>query len=264
MRSITLLPGFLIANIRSFTTDRSSFLTYLAVQLFRLALSITFVWVVFLHVPEINGWSFWEVVFFTGLFEAAQGLFYFLFAWTLWFPTQYLIRGQFDIVLLLPVHSLMGVFLREFGNAVMEVLSPVLGLVIAFIAASKLDLVIDATSILKLLATIASGTILLGGVAISLTAISFWTGGRTSWSSAINSVSEVGRYPLTIYSRWIRAVLTFVVPLGFVSFYGGAWILRAGEYLVPGALSLPISIIVFAISVILWNAGQKRYESTGS
>jgi ABC-2 type transport system permease protein len=79
---------------------------------------------------------------------------------------------------------------------------------------------------------------------------------------------EAGQYPLDIYTRWFRGFLTFIVPLGCVSYFPVAAVLgHANRTGVPGWL-LPLTPIVgflfLAVSLWVWRFGVRRYTSTGT
>jgi ABC-2 type transport system permease protein len=78
---------------------------------------------------------------------------------------------------------------------------------------------------------------------------------------------EAAQYPLDIYGRWFRAFITFVVPLGCVSYYPVAAVL--GHVDASGLAGwrrlTPIFGFVFlGASIFGWRFGVRRYTSTGS
>lgn len=79
---------------------------------------------------------------------------------------------------------------------------------------------------------------------------------------------EAAQYPLDIYTRWFRAFLTFVVPLGCVSYVPVAFVLGHGDRTgVPEWLmvvSPMFGFLFLAASLRIWRIGVRRYTSTGS
>ncbi|MCK5116785.1 MAG: ABC-2 family transporter protein [Candidatus Aegiribacteria sp.] len=263
MNTLGLLFPYFLMNVKNFAVDRGSFITYGLTILCRQIIGVSFIWIVFTKIPTIAGWSFNEVLFLIGFFETVQGLFFLLFAWTLWFPSKYIVRAELDLVLTLPIPSYLAVFLREFGRSVMEILSPLFGIVIMIVAVmgmpNKLSLVdIPLIGIYSL-----AGAFLIGGIATSMTCISFWHKGASSWMSAINSILDLGKYPLSIYSNSIRFFLTYIIPLGFISFFQGASLLRPRSYLLKGIASVPIALLVFGVGIFIWKRGLLKYDSSG-
>jgi ABC-2 type transport system permease protein len=74
---------------------------------------------------------------------------------------------------------------------------------------------------------------------------------------------EAGRYPVTIYRGAVRALLTFVVPIAFVTTFPASALL--------GKIDLTTTVIgfVFAIGSFIasnrfWNFAITRYSSASS
>ncbi|HET7834943.1 MAG TPA: ABC-2 family transporter protein, partial [Variovorax sp.] len=79
---------------------------------------------------------------------------------------------------------------------------------------------------------------------------------------------EAGQYPMALYARWFRRLLTFVVPLACVSYYPGLAILgRADPFGAPawvGWISPLAGFAFLALSFAAWGKGVRHYASTGS
>ena len=76
-------------------------------------------------------------------------------------------------------------------------------------------------------------------------------------------MNEFAKYPLTIYSRGIGLVLTWIIPYGFVSFYPANHLLGRE----PGAIVwlAPLVALVFVtIAYRVWKFGLRHYSGTGS
>ncbi|MXX38780.1 MAG: hypothetical protein F4Y91_05580 [Gemmatimonadetes bacterium] len=75
-------------------------------------------------------------------------------------------------------------------------------------------------------------------------------------------------YPLTVYPWHLQALLTFVLPLGFIGFY------PACDFLGQSAnTSLPLDVALWTpavgaamlvLALAVFAAGLRRYESAGS
>ncbi|MDD2889755.1 MAG: ABC-2 family transporter protein [bacterium] len=264
MSRISLLFKFLTKNTKEFMVDKENFFIYFFTILLQQGTGLIFIWVIFDKIPFIVGWSLYEVVFIYGFFQVITGIFYFLFAWTLWFPDAYLINRKMDIILSCPLPAYYHVFLQEIGKSAMEIISPILGFVILGIAISHLSLDITVLFIVKIIIGIISGTLLLAGIFTIFTSISFWVKSRISFTSVLMSFMDFGQYPITIYSNILRLILTWVVPFGFIAFYPSASILKPlkfGNYIWVG---FPVAVVFFLFGLLLWNAGLKRYESAGT
>ena len=79
---------------------------------------------------------------------------------------------------------------------------------------------------------------------------------------------EAAQYPLDIYSSWLRTFLTFIVPLGCVSYFPVAAVLghadRTGVSPVLARLAPTLGFLFLGLSLWVWRFGVRHYTSTGS
>ena len=73
---------------------------------------------------------------------------------------------------------------------------------------------------------------------------------------------------MDIYARWFRQFLTFVVPIGCVSYYPALAILGRRDPLGAPAwfteVSPVIGFLFLGVSLWVWRFGVRHYASTGS
>lgn len=73
-------------------------------------------------------------------------------------------------------------------------------------------------------------------------------------------------YPLTIYSRGIQILLTFLLPYAFINYYPSQMFLGKQE-LLPSVfqyLTPFIGVVLFWASYQFWKKGLEAYQGTGS
>ena len=107
------------------------------------------------------------------------------------------------------------------------------------------------------------------GLLILQATLSFWT---VEGLEIVNTVTyggvEASQVPMSIYTRWFRDFLTFVVPLACVAYFPVLALLGKAEMagLTPAAAALaPIVGYAFlALTLWIWGFGVRRYTSTGS
>ena len=77
-------------------------------------------------------------------------------------------------------------------------------------------------------------------------------------------MSEFAKYPLTIYPKFIRILLTYVIAYSLTGYYPVKYLII--ENLNFSILLKFILIILFLIYItkFIWKEGEKRYESSGS
>lgn len=262
-RSIGLTVEFVKYNLKEFMAERGNFWIYFVTIFLYQALYIIFISVVFTQAPTIKGWGFYEVLFIYGFFNTASGFFYLIFSWTLWFSESYIIDRRLDVILTFPIDPYFCILLQELGTSIMEVISIVLGVIIVIFSAVHLGVQVSLFHILQFLTAVLGAVLILGGLFSFVTAIAFWVKSRAPLVTPLMHVIQFAQYPISIYAKWLRVILTFVIPVGFVGFYPAASILGRYEwYFYP--LTLLLGMLVFCGGYVVWNVGLGRYESAGS
>ncbi|MBD2865830.1 MULTISPECIES: ABC transporter permease [Paenibacillus] len=242
-------------------TYRTDFLIEIVSDLLFQGMNLIFILVVFLHTPLLGGWSQEQVVFIYGYFMVPYGIFSCFF--NLWgFTERYIVKGEMDRILTRPAYNLWQIVLENLDPASLS--GTVVGLFIMGYAGAQLDLSIAWYDPMMFVLFTAGAIMIYGGVYISLTSVSFFSDAPTGILPLMWNIQNYGRYPVNIYNKTIKFVLTFVTPFAFVGFYPAAYFLdREGWGWI--ALWTPVVGIVFlTIGLSLWNFGVKRYRGAGS
>ncbi|MBN1620000.1 ABC-2 family transporter protein [candidate division WOR-3 bacterium] len=251
-------------NLKGFMADRGNFFTYLLTIVLYNALSLIFLGVVFSYIEDIRGWSFYELLFIYGFFTAVSGLFYTVFAWCLWFPESYIINGKLDSVKYLPVNSLYYIIVSELGNSFMEITSLVLGAAIIVFSSVKLHLKPDIFFFLKLVLSLVGSTSIMASYFIFFSALSFKIKSTSFFGAPFMEIIQFSQFPVEIFSKGLRVVITWVIPISFVAFFPSASLIRRAEYEIYYLITFSIGAGLFYLSVLFWTYNLKKYESVGN
>ena len=76
--------------------------------------------------------------------------------------------------------------------------------------------------------------------------IGFWSDSRTDIMPTMYNISNYGRYPVDIYHRAIRFVLTWILPFAFVGVYPASYFLKKEEWYGYAFLTPVMGILVFS------------------
>ncbi|MBP0727177.1 ABC-2 family transporter protein [Bacillus sp. RG28] len=225
------------------------------------AVNLIFILLVFNHTNYIKGWNKDEIIFIYGFFLVPFALFGAFF--NIWdFNDRYIVKGEFDRILTRPIHSLFQVILEKLELE--SLIGAVTGLIIMIYAGSNLGLTVRWYDPIIFLIMVIGGTLVYGGVFIALASIGFWSDARTSIMPLMYNISNYGRYPINIYNPIIRFVLTWILPFAFVGVYPAAYFLRKSEWYMYSFLTPLVGIVVFSLSVVIWNVGVKKYRGAGN
>lgn len=225
-------------------------------------LGFGFVLVLFTKIPQLQGWSFHEVLFLYGFSLIPLGFFN-VVSWNLYeFAEIYIIEGRFDRVLLRPIHTLFQILFEKFRlESLQEVVT---GIIVVSICARRLGLRWGLGDYLWFALMVASGAVIYLSVFLMLTAVSFWFEDRVGIVPPVFNMLTFGRYPLTIYNVFIQFLLSWIIPFGFASFYPTTHFLHR-ESFGPYFHMVPLVAGIFGLlALFVWNKGVANYSSTGS
>ena len=79
--------------------------------------------------------------------------------------------------------------------------------------------------------------------------------------------SYLSAFPVTVFGRWLRSLVVFVVPLAFVAYFPALHLLgRDDELGLPDALrfaSPAVAVLACLFAAALWRNAVRHYRSAG-
>lgn len=266
LRSFGLYRRLVAARLRSQWQYRTSFFLNLGATFAITFVDFLVVLVLFRHIPSLRGWTVEEVAFLYGLsgigFAVADMVVGHIE------ETHVLIRsGQFDVLLVRPAGTLLQVVagdlaLRRLGKALQA------GAVLAY-AVAALDLAWTPDRFVLAAVAVAAGAVIFASVWILGACIVFWTVEGSEFSNAFTyGGSLLTSYPLNVFGPWLRRLLAYALPLAFVTYFPGLYLLDRPDPLglprVMQFLSPAVAALLFALATSLWRVAVRHYRSTGS
>ncbi len=245
----------------------ASFLMTSLASLVSTGVDVFGIWALFDRFGEVQGWRIGEVALFYGMVNImfaladAPGRGFDVLG------SDFLRTGAFDRLLLRPralALQLMGHDLRisRLGRLTQ-------GLLVLGFAGAQAPIAWTPAQLALALFAIAGGVALFLGILVLQGTLAFWTVESLELANVFTYGGvEAGQYPMALYARWFRRLLTFVVPLACVAYYPGLVILgRADPLGAPawiGWLSPLAGFAFLALAFGAWGLGVRRYASTGS
>ena len=116
---------------------------------------------------------------------------------------------------------------------------------------------------------VASGAAIFTALFVGFACIQFWT---TDSAEVANAFTYGGNaatsYPLTVFPTEVVKAMTFVLPIAFVSWYPGLYVLGHEDPLGYPVwvqwLSPVVAALLLAVTMLVWRTGVRQYRSTGS
>lgn len=229
------------------------------------AVSLALIGIILSRFKNLNGWSFWEIVFLYSLWVLGHSIFSLAF-WHMDELEYYLIQGTFDQFLIRPISPFLQFLGREINY--MGVGDVIIGSAGLFLAMNNLGLEWAAWKWPYLLVVIIAGTLIEFSITLALACIAFWTGRSASTVNTVMSLSfMVQQYPLDMFGRWFRIATTLVVPVAFMNYYPSLLLLDKINLSDPwGWLSLMspvVALLLLGIASVIWRSALRQYSSAG-
>ncbi|MFX3623306.1 MAG: ABC transporter permease [Ectobacillus sp.] len=225
------------------------------------AVNLVFILVVFGHTQMLKGWAREEIIFIYGFFLVPFALFSAFF--NIWdFNDRYIVKGEMDRILTRPIHSLFQIVLERMDLE--SLVGGITGIIIMIYASVQLQLSFHWYDFILFLLMVVGGALVYGGIFVSLASIGFWSDAKSSIMPLMYNIGNYGRYPVNIYNRVIRFILTWILPFAFVGVYPASYFLGKKEWYMYAFLTPVMGLLFFTLAVLIWNKGVKRYRGAGN
>jgi ABC-2 type transport system permease protein len=222
---------------------------------------VLFLRTLFAHIPALGGWSAAEALFCWGFAETIVGLFFVAFAGLYALNQRYILGGELDRAMLRPVDPYLQVLLDNLSLEDVPIVLLGLG-VMGWAAVDLPPIPLWKLALVPLF--LASGTAVFGGMLTALSSIGFHLRHRGTAVGLVFQLGTFARYPIDLFARPLRWLLTFVLPLAFAGFYPAVFFLDRREWLVYGAASPFVGLGCLGLGYGAWRFGLARYTSSGS
>lgn len=240
---------------------RANFIIWVMVNLVWAVLALVFVELVFGQVTLVAGWNRVEVM----LLAATQVI----FLSALWFSvfpnvnrfSQLVQKGDLDFTLLKPVSSRFLISTRyvEFDNLTKVILAPFLiPLLLRY-----LNITISPLAVVNYIVMLILGLAIFYNFFFIIMTTNFWFQNVFNLEHLLDSVTDMGRWPVYIFKGLPRTIFMYVVPIAFVSTFPVEVLLgKAGWE--RTVLALALVVITSLISHRFWHFALRHYSSASS
>jgi ABC-2 type transport system permease protein len=222
-----------------------------------------FIWAVFRQLPEVEGWTLWEMVFLYALAIIPLGLVEIFYDGP-WLLTRLVNDGELDRLLLRPLPAALQVVTQI--SSIHGLGSVALGTVLLVKAISELNLALAPWQYAFVGACLVGSTLLIGSLNFLVQCVAFWEPTTTqSLPLLVHEMTALARFPLTLYDSLVRALITWVLPFAFISYYPGTVLLGRPEAQPWVGYGAPLAGVgMTCVLSLVWRHCLKRYQGGGS
>ena len=204
------------------------------------------------------GWSFHEVLLIQSIFTLSQALAHCCLGNVLWETMNHVRNGSYEVVLLKPADPLTYIMTTtfspdSFGNLLC-------GAALFGYAVTRVEIA-SAGAVFAGFILFLAGVAAMAGIQFIMAAMSFKWVGNSRLHEIFSSVEAFGQYPMTIFPAVVRAVITFIIPVGLIGFYPAAALLgQAGSEVFAAA---GYAVLFLGFGVVVYKFMIRSYQGAG-
>ena len=194
------------------------------------------------------GWSFHEALLIQAVFMMSMGIartfFFGLIDTVMWMIRE----GTFDLVLIKPRGIILTSMAMSFD--ITNIHAFIAGASFFVYSAANLPMSITTADILSFIFLFAAGMVVIVGCSLFMAAAAFkWVGNGRIYE-IFDSLISFGKYPASIYPKWLINLIFYLIPVAMIGFFPAAALLGelgAEAYIsaIPCALFLLGGIATF-------------------
>ena len=178
-------------------------------------MGIAFLYLVFQQIPDLQGWTLDQLIFIYGFAQIPRGIDH-LFTDNIWLVAYRLvINGDFDRYMLRPMNIFFQVIAEKLQpDALGELL---IGTILVVRSLAKGIVIVDGLHIALFFVSIFAGAVIYTSIKLFFASLAFWLKVSGPFLQIAYDMANFAKYPTEIYSKGVRFLITWVIPLSAVS-----------------------------------------------
>ena len=192
---------------------RANFWLQLLQSVIQLGTGLAVLSLVFSQTPALNGWSQPALLAVMGVHILMGGVIGAFIQPSMERLRQDIREGTFDFVLTKPEDIQVISSIREIR--IWQAVDVIVGLVVLGFAVDQLRGTLGPLDALAFVVALVIGGLMIYSFWLVVTTVAFWIVRIDEVAELFQGLYQSGRWPVTIYPDWLRASLTFLVPIAF-------------------------------------------------
>ncbi|HVO40189.1 MAG TPA: ABC-2 family transporter protein [Spirochaetia bacterium] len=261
MKLLRLLWVFFRIGAMAELAYRANFFPQLLESAIDLGTALGGLAVIFSYTTSLGGWRPEEVAALVGVFFLVGGAIRFVVQPSMEQLIESVREGTLDFTLTKPEDSQLLVSIQRVS--IWRLTDFALGIIVLVVALTRLGEHVGIREAAAFAVALAAGGLIVYSFWLILASLSFWFVRVENILVVFQSVYEAGRWPVTLYPRWLRFALTFLVPVAFATTVPAQAIAgRLSWQALAGACALAAALLI--ASRIIWKAGTHRYSGASA
>lgn len=240
---------------------RANFVIQLLQSLVAVATGLIVLALIFDRTDDLAGWTRAELLIVMGVFTLVGGVIGFAIEPNMSRVMADIRLGTFDYVLTKPVDSQLLASVREFR--LWRLSDAVVGAVVLVWGLVRSDAALGPAEVAAFVLTLIAGSLAVYCLWLAVTTGAFWVVRMDMIQELFEGLYRAGQYPVTVYPQWLRASLTYLVPIGFAVTVPSEML--TGR-LTASRLAITVGFLVVAFTAArwLWQVGTRRYSGASA
>lgn len=261
MRFLRLFGVFFRVSIMGELAYRSNFVVQMFQSFLELATAMAGLAVIFSHTDTLGGWGPDEVLGLVGIYILVGAMIRFVIQPGMEQLINSVRKGTLDFILTKPEDAQFLVSVQRMR--IWELFDLLLGSGVLVTALIRMGESVGALQAAGFSVMLLAGSVIVYSFWLILATLSFWLVRVENILVIFQSMYEAGRWPITLYPRWLRFALTFLVPVAFAVTVP-AEALTGRLTLVTALIAVAGASLIFAVSRAFWKLGLKHYTGTSA
>lgn len=261
-KNLRLYAKLQLVQIRAAVEYRADFWIGILGAMLQQGAGLVFVSALFSQIPEVAGWTVWNIAILYGLAMLPKGLTE-LFCDGPWTLRGKVNSGEFDRVLVRPVSPALQsataiVSIHGFGQVI-------LGIVVLSMGMTRSDIAVQWWTLPYLALIVVSSAVMIGALNFVINMTGFWEpSAQSALPTMLALLIDFAKFPLDIYTMVIRGLVTVVMPYAFVSYFPALLLLnRDTPWRWLGLATPVVTVLVLVFTSWLWGKALNRYQGVG-
>ncbi len=217
--------------------------------------------VVFSHTETLGGWRQEELLALVGVYFLIGGLIRTIIRPSMTKFMEDVRQGTLDFTLTKPADSQVLVSIQTVE--IWRLVDVLIALPVLSIALLRLGARLGLVDTAVFAVTLVSGGLIIYSFWLMLSTCAFWFVKVENIQVIFMSMWQAGRWPVSIYPAWLRAVLTFLVPVAFATTVPASAVSgRITGATLVGTVALAAAMLV--VSRWFWRVGIRFYSGASA
>lgn len=261
MRYLKLIGLFVRSSLAIDLEYRANFIGAILMSVVDMLWGVAGILFLFAFTDNIGGWSFNEALIVIGLVYISWGL----NDAFLWPNTrelgEHIRKGTMDFILTKPINSQLHATFRRFKFD--RLFTGVSGAGIIAYALWQMQLSPSLSQWLLFGLLFAISMVMMYSLVIMLASSAFWIVNINNLTELFFGILEMGRHPASAYPEPMRIIISFIVPVAFISTVPAEALLGRLNWGLA-LYGLAFTVVSFCACIVFWRFAVRHYGSASS